>query len=133
MGPFERQRREDGIERLVVASWLVLAAVHATPALVLFAPALTERLYGVAPGGTLGMLIVHRGALFLAVFAVAVLAAFDPGARRTASLVVAISLIAFLIVYVGGGSPKGPLRTVAIVDAVALPALAVVAWRAWLA
>ena len=119
------------MERLTVICWLLLAAVHAAPAAVLFAPGMVERLYGVAPGGTAGLLIVHRGALFLAVLAAAVLAAWSPEARRAASLVVGISVVGFLGVYVAGGSPRGALRTVALVDAAALVPLAVVGWRAW--
>lgn len=99
----------------------------------LFAPAMTERLYNVPADGTVGILIVHRGALFLAVLAVAVLAALDPGARRAASFVVGISVVAFLAVYGAIGAPAGPLRTVALVDAAALLPLAFVSYRAWLA
>ncbi|WP_141243913.1 hypothetical protein [Sphingomonas lenta] len=119
------------MERALFASWLLLAAVHAMPAAVLFAPRLTERLYGVAPGGAVGILIVHRGALFLAVLAVAVLAAFSPDARRAASLVVGISVVAFLTVYAASGMPSGQLRTIALADAVALAPLALVTWAAW--
>lgn len=119
------------MERLVMVCWLVLAAVHAAPAAVLFAPALTEKLYGAAPGGTVGLLIVHRGALFLAVMAAALLAAFSPDARRAASLVVGISVVGFLILYALRGLPAGPLRTVAIADAVALVPLALVTLKAW--
>ena len=121
------------MERLVILCWLVLAAVHASPAAVLFRPALTETLYGVPPTGPTGLLVVHRGALFLGVFVVAVFAAFSPDARKAATLLVGISLAGFLIVYTMAGAPLGPLRTIAIVDAAALLPLAVVAWSAWLA
>ena len=45
-------------------AWAALALVHLPPAAFLFAPRLTEALYGVSPEGTTGMLIVHRGACF---------------------------------------------------------------------
>ena len=119
------------MDRLNMLSWLALAAIHASPAAVLVKPTLTNTLYGVAPTGTTGMLIVHRGALFLAVFAIALYAAFAPEARKAATIVVAISVIGFLLVYVTAGSPKGPLRTIALADALALLPLAYVTWKAW--
>jgi hypothetical protein len=119
------------VERLVTISWLLLAAVHAAPAAVLFAPDLVQRLYGVAAGGTPGLLIVHRGALFLAVLAVSLLAAFSADARRAASLVAGISVVGFLILYIRAGMPAGPLRTIAIVDTAALVPLLFVGYRAW--
>lgn len=119
------------MEWLLKASWLLLAAIHAAPAAVLFAPGLTERLYGMPAEGTPGLLIVHRGALFLAVLAAALLAAASMEARRAASLVVGISVVGFLLVYARMGMPDGPLRTVALVDAAALLPLALVTVAAW--
>lgn len=113
------------------AGWLALAAVHALPAAVLAKPGLTRSLYGVEPDGDVGILIVHRGALFLAVLAVALHAAVDGSGRRAASLVVGISVVGFLAVYAAMGAPAGPLRTVALVDAAALIPLALVTWMAW--
>lgn len=119
------------MDRLVVICWLILAAVHASPAAVLFKPSLTGTLYGVPPTGPTGLLIVHRGALFLAVFAVAVFAAFSPEARRAATLVVGISLIGFLAVYALARAPRGALRKIAVVDVFALPPFFYVTWSAW--
>jgi hypothetical protein len=59
------------VDRLVTLSWLILAAGPCRTAAVLLAPAMTERLYEVPADGVVGLLIVHRGALFLAVLAVA--------------------------------------------------------------
>ena len=42
-----------------------------------------------------------------------------------------ISVIGFLVVYSVGGAPKGPLQTIAIVDALALIPLVIVSWEAW--
>ena len=119
------------MERLTVACWIVLAAVHASPAAVLFKPALIEALYGMPLTGSSGVLLIHRGALFLAVVAVTLLAAFNPEARRAATLLVGISVIGFLLVYGMAGSPQGQLRTIALVDVAALVPLAFVTWRAW--
>src|SRR5687767_7669066 len=123
--------RRGEMERLVVICWLILAAVHASPAAILFKPDLTLSLYGVPPTGPTGLLIVHRGALFLAVLVVALFAAFSPDARKAATLVVGVSLIGFLAIYAMAGAPQGPLRTIAVVDAVALLPLAYVTWGAW--
>lgn len=105
--------------------WAALALIHVSPAAVVFAPGLVKRLYGVDGNGALGVLLVHRGALFLAVFAVCLFALFEPSARRAAALVVSISVISFLIIYLQAGLPSGPLRTVAFVD---LAALAPLTW-----
>lgn len=112
------------MELATKSAWAALALIHASPAAVLFAPGLVNRLYGVEANGVLGVLLVHRGALFLAVLAVCLLALFDPSARRSAGVVVAISMIAFLVVYAQAGMPAGPLRTVALVDLVGLAPLA---------
>jgi hypothetical protein len=119
------------MDGLVIICWLALATIHASPAVVLLKPALTETLYGVPPTGSSGVLLIHRGALFLAVVVVAFFAAFSPEARKAATLLVSISVIGFLFVYRMAGAPGGPLRTIALVDAVALLPLALVTWRAW--
>ena len=114
--------------------WVALALLHLPPAAVLFAPGLLERLYGTGTGthADAMLLLVHRGALFLAVVAVACLALFDEGARRAASLVVLISLLGFLAVYLRAGAPAGALRKIAWADLVGLAPLAWVTWDAWL-
>ena len=119
------------MEILTRAAWAALALIHASPAAVLFAPALVERLYGIAPEGEAGVLIVHRGALFLAVVAACGFAVFQPDARRVVSVVVGISVVGFLLTYLRAGMPEGSLRTIAVVDAFALVPLIWVAWRAW--
>jgi len=119
------------LELLAKGAWLTLAAVHAAPATVLFAPSLVQDLYGTAPGGAAGVLLVHRGALFLALVVAAVFAAFDPAARPMGSVVMAISVVGFLVVYGRAGMPAGALRTVALVDLAALAPLAFVGFHAW--
>ena len=113
-------------------SWLALAVIHVLPALVLFRPAMTEQLYQTAPNGDIGVLIVHRGALFLAVVAVSLLALVDSESRRAASLVVAISMTGFLFVFIRSGMPEGALRTIALVDTVGLVPLVLVTIHAWM-
>lgn len=116
------------MELLVKLAWLLIAGVHAAPAAVLFAPGLVERLYGISPDGDVGLLVVHRGALFLAVVAVSLFALIDPRARGAAALVAGISMAGFLFVYVRAGMPEGPLRTIALADAIALVPFALVLW-----
>ena len=118
-------------EPLLTLCWLSLAAIHVLPAFTLFAPALLERMYGVSPTSTTGLLLVHRGALFLVVLAIAGFAAFSPTARPAAKIVVSISVLSFLAPYARAGFPSGALRPIAIADAVALIPLALVASAAW--
>lgn len=115
------------MENLVKLAWLALASVHVVPACVALAPNLATRLYGVDPHGPVGVLVVHRGFLFLAVVVAALVAVVDPGARRACAAVVAISVVGFLVVYAQAGMPTGPLRTIAIADSLALVPLVVVA------
>ena len=110
--------------------WLILAAVHAMPAVALFRPATLTTLYGVAADNPLFLLMQHRAALFLAVFAACVWAAFVPEGRRLASIVVAISMVSFLALFWFGGSPAS-LKRIAVVDLAGLPVLAVAAWLAF--
>ena len=119
------------METLVRISWALLALLHLMPALVLAKPGLVQSLYGAEPSGDVGVLLVHRGALFLAVLLAALYALFSPDARRLASLVVAISMVGFLLVYLRAGMPAGELRKIAVADAVGLLPLAIVMWGAW--
>jgi hypothetical protein len=119
------------MEILVKAAWGLLALIHLRPASIAFAPATLRRLYGVEPAGDLGVLLVHRGALFLAILALCLYALVEPEARRAASLAVSISVIGFLLVHARAGFPQGALRTIALVDAVGLLPLALVIAAAW--
>lgn len=119
------------MEFWIKCAWLLLAAIHAPPAAVGFAPALVTRLYGVDPDGTLGLLITHRGVLFLAIVAAALFATFDPAVRRAACVIVAISMVGFLALYALGGMAPGSLRTIAVLDAAAMFPLIFVATMAW--
>ena len=111
-------------------SWLVLAAIHATPALALFRPALIAKLYRVKADSPLFMLFQHRAALFLVIFVICIWAALDPGSRRMASVAVGVSMVSFLIFWRMAGSPPA-FRTIAVPDLIGLPFLAFVAFRAF--
>jgi hypothetical protein len=112
-------------------AWFLLAAVHVSPAAVLFRPSLVQTLYGTSSEGPAGLLLTHRGATFLAIVVAAVWAAFDPSVRRLCTVVVATAVLGYLILYARAGMPEGPLRTVAAADALALAPLALVIWSAW--
>ena len=115
---------------IVTLAWLALVLVHTPPALATFSAPMRKRMYGVDDGGPLGLILAHRGVLFLAVASVCALAAFNTEARLAAVLVTSISVIGFLIGYVLGGAPKR-LRTIALVDAAALIPLAIVLVDIW--
>lgn len=110
--------------------WGVLALIHALPAIALVRPSMITSLYGVGADDRTFILLHHRAALFLAIFVICVWAVFDPGSRRLACVAVAISMISFLWLYLMNGSPPA-LRSIAIADAIGLPALAYVAWTSF--
>jgi hypothetical protein len=117
--------------KLTLIAWCVLALVHTPPAAVVAWPELVGQLYGETIGGTLQLLLVHRGVLFLAVVMACIHAAFIPSARRVTSLVVGTSVVGFLFLYARAGMPAGPLETIALFDAIALAPLAWVVIDAW--
>lgn len=117
--------------KLTVIAWCLLGLVHVPPAVVVAWPELVRQLYGETAEGVLHLLLVHRGALFLAVVLACIHAAFNPASRRVASLVVGTSVVSFLLLYARAGMPGGPLETVALIDALALAPLAWVLIDAW--
>lgn len=117
---------------LITLAWLALVLVHTPPALATFSPALRRRMYGVDADPQLNVILTHRGMLFLAVAVVCAYAGFVPAARQTASILAAISVVGFLLIYASARFPNGPLRPIALADAVALIPLAGVIADAWL-
>lgn len=111
-------------------AWFVLAATHALPALAAIRPALLTALYGIEQGSTAFLLIHHRAMLFIAILFACLWAAFAAEVRRLALVVTAISMLGFLLLYWLGGAQQA-LRTIAVADLIALPALAYAAWDAF--
>jgi len=111
-------------------TWALLALLHAPPALALVRPATIETLYGVARDAPAFPLVQHRAALFAAIMLVCLWAAADPNVRRLASIVCAISMLSFLLLYWTAGAPLA-LRTIALADLLFLPVLALAGWRAF--
>jgi hypothetical protein len=120
-------RHRSAMERLVTICWILLALIHAPPALALFVPDMMGRLYGEIPPGPVALMLQHRAALFLIVCAIGLAAAFQPDIRKLAVLVFAVSMLSFIALYGLAGWPPGPLRTVAIADAIGLVPLLIVA------
>lgn len=110
--------------------WLVLAGIHALPALAFFRPSGLTALYGIQADNPLFVLMHHRAALFLAVFVACIWAVFIPDGRRLAVVVVAISMLTFLVLWWSNGSPA-ELRRIAIADLVGIPFLVAAGWFAF--
>ena len=110
---------------------MLLALIHATPALALFRPASLTRLYAAVPGETGFALLQHRAALFMLVVIIAVWAAVDPAVRRLAVVTVGFSMISFLVLFARAGRP-GVLRPIAAADMMGLLPLSLVFWGAFL-
>ena len=110
--------------------WAVLALIHVIPALALFEPALLTTLYGAQTGSVTYMLLHHRAALFVGVFIACIYAIFQPGSRQLAAVMVAVSMVSFLVLFILSGKPDS-LRPVAMVDLIGIPFLAIAAWNAF--
>ena len=111
-------------------AWLLLAIVHATPALALVRPSLLTTLYQLTPDNPLFVLMHHRAALFAGIVLICLWCAVDAAPRRLGTCVVALSMISFLVLYWQAGQPRA-LRQIAIVDLVGLVPLAYVTWAAF--
>lgn len=111
-------------------SWIILGVVHLPPFTAVFVPSLITRLYGVAADDMSFALLQHRAALFGIVVVACLWATFDPGARKLAFVLTALSMVSFLTIYGIHGQPSA-LRTIAIADLIGLPFLAYVGWKAF--
>jgi hypothetical protein len=115
---------------VVRLAWLLLALIHALPAIALVRPSLLTTLYGVEPATPAYALLWHRAALFAMILVICCWAAIRPDVRRLAAVSVTISMLGFLTIYLLQGMP-GNLRTIAMADLIGLPLLAFVAWSAF--
>lgn len=115
---------------LIALAWLALVLVHIMPAAAAFSPRLRQRMYGVSEDANLGVILTHRGVLFICVDAACLYAAFDAPSRPLAAVVASISVLGFLIVYAKAGMPKS-LRTIALIDLIAIAPLLIAAGDAW--
>ncbi len=111
-------------------SWVILALVHAIPALSFFKPSMLKNLYGLEADNSLFLLMHHRAALFLVIFTICIWCAISPTPRQLGALAVAISMISFIFLYFSAGSPKA-LKAIAITDMIGIPALLFVGYGAF--
>lgn len=118
------------MEWLAKACWAILGLVHLMPALALFQPSLISKLYRVGQDDPLFLLLHHRAALFVVILILCIWAMLVPDVRRLATICVGFSMVSFLLLYWQAGAPPA-LKSIAIADAVALPALAFAAWSAF--
>jgi hypothetical protein len=116
------------IERLC---WAALIAIHIVPASMLFRPVMIGRLYKVDLSGPLAALLHHRASLFVIVIIACLWAMVDPGVRRLSAVVVATSMVSFLIIYWLANAPPA-LKSIAVADLAGLPFLAFILWIAFL-
>ena len=116
---------------IVNICWVALAALHVMPSAAAFSPGLIARLYGVDPAGDVALLLRHRGALFVGVIVACAWALLDAHSRRLASVLVALSMVSFLLMYVAAGRRGGALDTIARADLVGLLPLLVVLYSSW--
>ena len=101
--------------------FLLLALIHAIPALAAVAPGSLTRLYGVpASDSALLTLLQHRAVLFGLLAAALVLAAFRPDIRWPALVAVTVSMASFLLVAALRGELSGSLRSIVVADAAGL-------------
>lgn len=115
---------------LTPAAFLFLALLHLAPAAAAVRPGLIAALYGIAADSPAFTLLQHRAALFAAVCAACLWAAFDPAARSVAAIITAISLLSFLLIYAVNGQPPH-LKAIARADLIGLPVLAFALYAAF--
>jgi hypothetical protein len=114
---------------LVKWCWAILALIHVAPALALFKPVLLTSLYGVQTGTVTYVLLHHRAALFVGVFATCIWSLLQPESRQLGAVIVGISMQSFLMLYISGMPDS--LHVVAIADLIGLPFLMIAAWQAF--
>ena len=97
--------------------FLLLAFIHAIPALAAVAPGSLTRLYGVpASDSALLTLLQHRAVLFALLAGALVLAAFRPDLRWPALVAVSVSMASFLLIAALRGELSGSLRSIVVAD-----------------
>lgn len=115
---------------LISFAFLLLAVVHLLPAGPMFDPRALTRLYGVAAeDSTMLVLLRHRAALLALVGLLCAWAAFAPSIRPATIFAAGFNIVSFLVMFAVYGAPPGPLRTVALVDAMAIAPWVLAAWK----
>lgn len=109
---------------LITALFWGLAVIKLPPVIAAFAPSQLVRLYGISPEDkTLLTLLQHRAILLGMVGAGCALAAHIELFRWPALWAAAVSMLSFLVFCAVQRQFKGPLRKIAIMDAIGIPLL----------
>jgi hypothetical protein len=111
-------------EGVAAAIYAAVGLVHLLPGLAFFAPAMISWLYGSGADGAVLLMLRHRASLLGGVGIVLLIAVALPAWRPAATLVGGLSMASFLALWLGAGPNRKALQTIALVDAIALPALA---------
>jgi hypothetical protein len=122
--------RGQGMNLVANIGWVLIALIHATPAMALFQPALLTKLYGIKSGSGLFTFMQHRAALFLVIVVMCIWAIFSPEVRPLSVICVGISMGSFVAIWAISGAPAA-LRTIAIYDIIGLGILLFVGWQAF--
>ncbi len=117
-----------GMNIVTSIGWVLLALIHATPALALFQPVLLTKLYGIKSGSGLFTFMHHRAALFLVIVVMCLWASLRCEVRPMAAVCAGISMGSFVAIWWLAGAPAA-LRTIALYDVAGLFILAFVGWQ----
>jgi hypothetical protein len=107
------------------AIFAAVGVIHLVPGLAFLAPAMITRLYGAGADGAVLLMLRHRAALLGIVGIVLIVGAAMAPWRPAATLVGALSMASYLLLWLGAGPHRKPLQRIALIDAIALPALLV--------
>ncbi|MEQ8747862.1 hypothetical protein [Pyruvatibacter sp.] len=134
-GQLGQERADEQILRVsampyaISIGFLILAVLHASPALLALRPELMASLYGPAAASSgLGILLHHRAMMFMLVVLACIAAAFMPQIRSAGVVLTGWSMIGFLVAYWLGGSPAGALHRIALADLACVPVLLFLVW-----
>ncbi len=120
------------MSRVIAAGFVALAVLHAPAAVGALSPDTLVSLYGPAAGeAEMRVVLQHRGTLFALVTLGCLVAAARPRWRDGVAILTGWSMAAFLGLYLVAGAPAGPLRKIAIADALGLALLAALAIALW--
>ncbi len=115
--------------RVATVLLVVVGLINVLPGVVLFDPARSATLYGIAlEGETLLVLMRHRALLLALLGAGLIAAAFRPAWRAPAIVAAVASKLVFIGLYANAAAPTAELGRVAAMDVLALALLAVAAW-----
>ena len=106
---------------ILKACFVLLALIHALPAMALFAPSRLSALYGFEAGdGVLTTLLQHRALLFGLLAAALVYAVFHPSVRWPVLIGTILSMGGFIAVAALHGQLDGALKSIVVADIVGL-------------